>query len=43
MPIEAIFAAVAFVGLFTMWVVLPSKMKAGRGQQANGSLVAESE
>ena len=43
MPIEAIFAAVAFVGLFTMWVVLPSKMKANRMRSPNGSLMAESE
>ena len=28
MPVEAILAAVAFVALFTMWVILPGKLRA---------------
>ena len=27
MPIEAILAAVSFVGLFTAWVILPSRLQ----------------
>ncbi|MEE8413999.1 MAG: hypothetical protein V3R96_05555 [Dehalococcoidales bacterium] len=27
MPLEAILAAVSFVGLFTAWVILPSHLK----------------
>lgn len=26
MPLEAILAAVSFVGLFTAWVILPSRL-----------------
>ncbi len=26
MPVEAILAAVSFVGLFTAWVILPSRL-----------------
>ena len=27
MPVEAILAAVSFVGLFTAWVILPSRLQ----------------
>lgn len=27
MPVEAILAAASFVGLFTAWVILPSRLK----------------
>jgi hypothetical protein len=32
MGIEAILGGVAFIGLFAMWVVLPSKMKKNRSK-----------
>ena len=32
MGIEAILGVVAFIGLFAMWVVLPSKMKKNRSK-----------
>jgi hypothetical protein len=27
MPVEAIVAAIAFVGLFLLWVILPSRIR----------------
>jgi len=27
MPMEAIFGGIAFLGLFAMWVVLPSRLR----------------
>jgi|GEM_PF-692350 hypothetical protein len=32
MGIEVILGGVAFIGLFAMWVVLPSKMKKNRSK-----------
>jgi len=32
MGIEAILGGVVFIGLFAMWVVLPSKMKKNRSK-----------
>lgn len=30
MPMEAILGGIAFLGLFAMWVVLPSRIRKGR-------------
>jgi len=32
MGIEAILGGIAFIGLFAMWVVLPSKLKKNRSK-----------
>ena len=33
MEIEAVFGAVAFVGLFAMWVIVPSRLRKNRSKE----------
>jgi len=43
MPVEAILAGIAFIGLFALWVVIPSKVRKQQQRSASVSLFRERE